>query len=282
MTDTISDEKYNIGNYLTKEQIECIKKEAYAKGKADGIEEYQQKYPKTDTEKNIQIMSWETGFSEGYAKGQTNLHSRLIDRISSWGIESSNREAPVLRRVMEIIDEEASESATQKNDTTCMTDGEKAEKEASLRESPSASAPEIQKNCGSSVPPRSAERGGAPNRTMCHCRADAFLSDDGESYNCAGCGQFTENCKCDKPKEPPIKKCDIEGCEGCRTYKPEKSKATKKLKPCWKHNTYYCQKCKSEKPCNHEWGDGHTPDGKIHWENCVKCDTPNRNGKSKR
>lgn len=41
-----------------------------------------------------------------------------------------------------------------------------------------------------------------PNRTMCHCRADAFLSDDGESYNCAGCGQFVENCKCGKPEKP--------------------------------------------------------------------------------
>jgi hypothetical protein len=41
-----------------------------------------------------------------------------------------------------------------------------------------------------------------PNRTMCHCQADAFLSDDGESYNCAECGQFTENCKCGKPEKP--------------------------------------------------------------------------------
>jgi hypothetical protein len=23
--------------------------------------------------------------------------------------------------------------------------------------------------------------------------------------------------------------------------------------------------------CNHKWGEGHTPDGKIHWEMCVKC-----------
>ena len=48
---------------------------------------------------------------KAYKKGQTDFHNRFIERISSWGIESSKKEAPVLRRVMEIIDEEASESA---------------------------------------------------------------------------------------------------------------------------------------------------------------------------
>lgn len=47
---------------------------------------------------------------------------------------------------------------------------------------------------------------------MCHCSADAFLSDDGESYNCAGCGQFTENCKCgSKPEKPEYTAGQYEG-----------------------------------------------------------------------
>jgi hypothetical protein len=53
-------------------------------------------------------------YRTGYRAGQFNLHNKLIERISGWGIESSNREAPVLRRVMEIIDEEYKEASESK------------------------------------------------------------------------------------------------------------------------------------------------------------------------
>ena len=80
--------------------------------------------------------------------------------------------------------------------------------------------PEIQKSCGTSVPPTS----------------------------------------CGKLKEPRLDLC----------------------KKCWQMTNHsyneetgelICLKCKSD-DCKHEWGDGHTPDGKKHWQSCVKCGKP--------
>jgi hypothetical protein len=56
-------------------------------------------------------------FENGIKKGQADLHNKLIARISGWGIElnpNEGKEISTLRRVMEMIDEEASESAGDK------------------------------------------------------------------------------------------------------------------------------------------------------------------------
>ena len=49
-------------------------------------------------------------------------------------------------------------------------------------------------------------------------------------------------------------------CSDCQKVQRKKGQADLKHK-----------ETKPENACKHEWGDGHTPDGMIHWEMCVKC-----------
>lgn len=50
--------------------IEDVKAKARAEGKEEGRREYAEKYPRTDNEKNLQIMSYDEGFADGVIKGK--------------------------------------------------------------------------------------------------------------------------------------------------------------------------------------------------------------------
>ena len=78
--------------------------------KAEGKKEYAEKYLKTDRERNLQIMSYDDGYANGYEKGRNDLNDKLQTDVSSWGIETHDENTiKALRIVLKWLEEKAKE-----------------------------------------------------------------------------------------------------------------------------------------------------------------------------
>ena len=208
-------------------------KTAYELGKADGKEEVYEKYPTTNKEKNVQIMSYDVGYSEGFDAGEK---SGLSDGYKK-GQESMMKTCSECQKVQ-----------YKKGQAELI---EKLKVEMTLAGWHQGMSIHQEQEMGDY------RRGQIDVMRWLERKAS-------ESLGATAQPKGNEI----SPKTKPENAC------GCG----DDNHATHRIPN------------KPENACKHEWGDGHTPDGRTHWESCIKCGaakpekpkTKRRNGYAKR